>query len=528
LAESNMTAKPSIRPLNRYTDISELSGKVRNAIKRISLPLAVALAAECLYLVFTGRPGAEAFGLIGIGTMIALSIWTTRAIGLPLLPVMVFQGLIIYGTPIAAGHEIIMSYPPSYVTAAGFEVMVFNIVLALAWSAGMRMFQPASPVSYVLQEFNREGIKGWARLGFALVIGATAFEVLEGLNLADGLLALLPGGAGSIIYALVSVVSACGFFLVSMMIAGKRATVLERIAFWGLLIANGMISAQDFILASATANLITVAVGFFWSNGRVPWRYLVITMMTLSFLNMGKVTMRERHWGPDNEPVGQFPLVQLPACYSEWINVSFDALIENNVGAHPGSGATANAGNKNQTLLDRIDNLQNLLFVIDAINSDHVSLLHGQTYSLIPPLLVPRVFWPDKPRSHEGQVLLNVHFGRQDLNSTFATYIAWGLLPEAYGNFGTVMGSVVLGLFLGIAFAWIENYTSRKLVMSTEGFLSLSLLMNILNSFEMVASVLVTATFQSFMIVIVACAPFVRRTVIKPTVHDDGGKNVTG
>jgi hypothetical protein len=104
-----------------------------------------------------------------------------------------------------------------------------------------------------------------------------------------------------------------------------------------------MISAQDFILASATANLITVAVGFFWSNGRVPWRYLVITMMTLSFLNMGKVTMRERHWGPDNEPVGQFPLVQLPACYSEWINVSFDALIENNVGAHPGSGATANA-----------------------------------------------------------------------------------------------------------------------------------------------------------------------------------------
>jgi hypothetical protein len=125
-------------------------------------------------------------------------------------------------------------------------------------------------------------------------------------------------------------------------------------------------------------------------------------------------------------------------------------------------------------------------------------------------------------------VLLNVHFGRQDLNSTFATYIAWGLLPEAYGNFGTVMGSVVLGLFLGIAFAWIENYTSRKLVMSTEGFLSLSLLMNILNSFEMVASVLVTATFQSFMIVIVACAPFVRRTVIKPTVHDDGGKNVTG
>src|SRR5580658_3135356 len=149
-----MKAKPSSKPLNRYTDISELSGKVRNVIKRISLPLAVVLAAECLYLLATGKPGAGAFGLIGIGTMVALSIWTTSAIGLPLLPVMVFQSLIIYGTPIAAGHEIITSYPPSYVSEAGLEVMVFNIVLALGWSAGMRMFQPASALSYVLQEFN--------------------------------------------------------------------------------------------------------------------------------------------------------------------------------------------------------------------------------------------------------------------------------------------------------------------------------------------------------------------------------------
>ena len=29
--------------------------------------------------------------------------------------------------------------------------------------------------------------------------------------------------------------------------------------------------------------------------------------------------------------------------------------------------------NKNQTLLDRIDNLQNMLFVIDATKTEHVS-----------------------------------------------------------------------------------------------------------------------------------------------------------
>jgi hypothetical protein len=520
-----MSAQPSIGPLNRYTEISELSGKVRNVIKRIRIPLIVALAAEWIYLVFIGRPGAEAFALIGVGTSISLSLWPSRAVGLPLLPMMVIQSLIIYGVPIAVGHEIITTYPPGFVTAAGFEVMVFDLVLGLAWIAGMRMFRPAPPVSYVLQEFNRDGIKGWARLGFGLISLATGFQVLQGMNLADGLFALLPGGSNSIIYALVSVVSACGFFLASMMIGGKRASLLEKIIFWAILVLNGMISAQDFILASAAANLITVAVGFFWSDGRVPWRYLVIAMTALSFLNMGKTTMRERHWGNAYEPATQRSFLQLPAYYAEWINVSLDALIENNLEAKHGSDSTASTANKNQTLLDRIDNLQNLLFVIDAIETDHVAPLHGQTYAIIPPLLVPRIFWPDKPRSHEGQVLLNVHFGRQDLNSTLETYIAWGLLPEAYGNFGAITGSIVLGLVLGLLFAWIENYTSRKLVMSTEGFLSLSLLMNMMNSFEMVASVLVTATFQSFIIIIAASMPFVRRTVIKPTVPDDTGES---
>ena len=75
-----------------------------------------------------------------------------------------------------------------------------------------------------------------------------------------------------------------------------------------------------------------------------------------------------------------------------------------------------------------------------------------------------------------------------------------------------MFGSVFIGVFLGVAFAWIENLTARKLVMSMEGFLSLCLLMNLMNSFEMVASVLVTAIFQSFVIVVAASAPFVRRT----------------
>jgi len=105
------------------------------------------------------------------------------------------------------------------------------------------------------------------------------------------------------------------------------------------------------------------------------------------------------------------------------------------------------------------------------------------------------VLWPDKPRSHEGQILLNVHFGRQDLNSTFTTYIAWGYFRSIW-KFGPITGSLLLGVFLGVSFAWMENFLARKLLVSTEGLIALSIFMNLMNSFEMVASVLVTSMFS--------------------------------
>jgi hypothetical protein len=509
-------------PLDRYTDMGELSEKVRIAVKRLVAPLAAILAIEAIYLGYSGRPGAAAFALMALGTCIALIVWGQRAIGLPLLPVMVIQSLIIYAVPVAAGHEVISTYPPDFVFNAGIEVLIFDIAMVMAWRLGMQLFRPSPPASHALHEFNRAGAKGWARLGFTMVVGATAFEVLQGLDLLDSLYSAMPSGSEAILYALLSVVSACGFFLVALTIGGGEASFLEKAVFWLLLVANAMISASDFLLSSATANLITVAIGLFWSSERVPWRYLTVAMLALSFLNTGKYTMRERYWETADSPATHRSLEQLPACYAEWAQVSYDAILENKTEQTQAANEKRVQANKNQTLLDRVDNLQNLLFVIDAIETNHIKPLEGKTYWVIPPLLVPRLLWPDKPRTHEGQILLNVHFGRQDLESTFKTYIAWGLLPEAYGNFGPIAGSVCLGIFLGVLFAWIENFTARKLLVSTEGFLSLSLLMNLMNSFEMVASVLVTSTFQSFVVIVAASMPFVHRTVARrPSPEDD-------
>jgi len=506
-----MSARPAAPILDRYTEIGMLSVTFRGTVRRTLAPLAAGLVVATAILAYEHIGGTWAFALISAGTMAALVVWSGAGTGLPLLPILVVQNLVIYGVPIVASHENILTYPTRFVTSAGAEVMVMDVAMALAWWAGMRLFNDRPPVSLVLHEVNKDGVKGWRRIGFGLISCATVFQVLAGLNLLDAFYGMLPSGGDSLVNALVSVISACGFFLVSMVVGAGAAPAAERASFWVLLLVNVLFSASSFLLAGAAACLLSVAVGLFWGSGRVPWRFLALALSGLAFFNVGKTTMRARYWGPEESATVNISLGQMPGVYAEWCDASVDALLENRrdakaTAAHPDLHAV-----KNQTLLDRIDNLENLLFVIDAMETERVTPLRGATYWLIPPLLVPRIFWPDKPRSHEGQVLLNVHFGRQDLNSTFTTYIAWGLLPEAYGNFGPVTGAVGLGVFLGFLFAWIEKYTARKLLISCEGFVCLSLLMNLINSFEMVASVLVTSVFQSLVIVVAASLPFVRR-----------------
>jgi hypothetical protein len=269
------------------------------------------------------------------------------------------------------------------------------------------------------------------------------------------------------------------------------------------------VTASGFLLSGTMTMIFSVLIGLFWGSGRMPWRFIIVVLALLSFLNLGKFTMRERYWKQeDAQGVPEFSLAEMPAYYVEWIDASVDAI----------NAESANAKNiftgqdkkaEGQSLADRVNNLQNLLFVVDATGAGQIKPLGGATYSLIPPLLVPRILWPDKPRTHEGQILLNVHFGRQDLQSTMKTFIAWGLLPEAYGNFGPIAGAIIVGACIGVFFAWIEKLVAHKLLLSIEGFLSFTLFLGMANSFEMVASVLITSIFQSLFPVILASMPFV-------------------
>ena len=510
MSSSNNTPELTI---DRYTTMGEIAQRVRVVVNRGYWPTITLLFLGIARIAYhDGGVAALSFALISLGCGLSLAVWRHKGIGLPLVPMFALQQLIAYGLPLITGHEIVREYSDEYVARAGLEVSVFLGCLAGSWRLGMQAFSPSRPLCYALHGLASRGLEGLSRIGFYLITASTGFILLQGVGLTDFVYTLLPAGSSSIVTALLAAVSTCGFFLASISIGKTETSFWRKAVFVGLLVANFLISSSGLLLSSSTIVIGSVVVGLFWGTGRIPWLAIAVMLLTLSFLNLGKYPMRERYWSAEGDRGDIVTLAEIPARYSEWAQASVDVLL-----APPDNGSAWSKpqAQTSYSLSERVNNLGNLLYVIDAMDEKRIPPLYGETYELILPLLVPRILWPDKPRTHEGQVLLAVHFGRQELAATFTTYIAWGLLPEAYGNFGPLAGSIILGAFLGLFFAWIENATARKTVLSVEGFVGFAFFLSMASSFEMVSTTLVTSQFQAMVPIIAACAPFARHMVVK-------------
>lgn len=497
--------------IDRYTLISDLAGGARRLVAYVVMPVLVITLVMSVYLAISGHPGAWGLAPMGIGAAFALQVWKGRGLSVPLLPLLVLQHLVIYGLPIAVGNESTLQYPASLIQEAGLELLAFFVALAAGWHFSMQVFTPSAPVAHALKIITLEGHHSLRRIGYLLIGASTAYYLLQSLDLVAALLAVLPGGSESLLTALTSVIAVSGFFLIALDLGSGHATPFNIGLYWSLFILNCLLSASGLLLSPTTGVIAATAIGLFWSSQRVPWKFLLVVLSLLQFFSLGKYEMRQRYWEESDEFIPSVALWDMPQRYVEWADASVNALLPAPAG-RPRRVAATETG----SVFGRIDNLQNLLYVMDDVKTRHTSLLHGATYTLIPPLLIPRLFWPDKPRTHEGQVMLNIHFGRQDLLSSFRAYIAWGLLPEAYGNFGPWLGALFLGLVLGGLCAAFEKYFAPKLVISLEGFIAFTIVLGMAASFEMVASVLVTSLFQAVIVVIAACLPFVHKASTKP------------
>jgi hypothetical protein len=460
--------------------------KARSILFRIIL---IATILGSIYLGLEDPTAGAAFSLIGFGALIAIRLdYQPKVLGLPFASLLGLQHFVVYGLPLIAKNPVVGDYPQDQLIITGTGVFLFLMAVGIGNQLGTRWCGPPR-----ISRMNLDAAGGKTSrllpISAGLLAGNLLFTYLTTSGLYWQMFGIFGGGFLALIRSIFASAVFAGSFLGAFSLARKAGKGWTGI-FWLLIFSNFLITSTGLLLSASSVMALSTLVGSVLGAGKLPWKFLVIAGSLLAFLNLSKPAMRDRYWSDGGSlNVGW---TEIPAFYTEWATASLDILQSRQAGSDAG-GTTTDDG---QSLLMRINNLQNLQFVIKS-QSEGNKNLWGKTYTLIPVLLIPRVVWSGKPTTHEGQILLNLHFGRQmTFEDTQTTYIAWGLLPEAVGNFGIVGGALGVGAGIGFVLGWLKRRTSQKQFLSVAGICTGASFLVLGASYEQVASVLITSLFQ--------------------------------
>jgi hypothetical protein len=440
------------------------------------MALACALAAFHLY-GFIVEPSVRVLGaaLISAAALVPAYIWCRKpSLGLPIYPLFAMTFVWKYAYPLAGDDEMITIYDDGAGLQAGLTVSMFLLVGTISWCAANRWVPRA-----------RGPVRAMARgKGDMLFIGLLLAAALFNLSMA-GHWIYLTGGAVSIVRAGVLGLASVGIFILAYRAGAGELNGVKKAAFGAtlllFLISHSMtLFMIDLILATTLAGAAYVIGG-----GRIPWKTAALALMLFVVLHAGKSEMRDKHWLYEevNAPI---QLYQYPTFLAEWIGYGWDVLT-----SPPREDAP-------WSLAQRMS-LIPLLLKVQAETPEKRPYLNGETYAIIPGLLVPRVLNPKKLNVHEGAHLLSIHYGLQTREATETSTIAWGPLIESYANFGT-LGVIMLAIVIGGLNGAVGKFASGVPILSLRMLIAIVFAAMALQV-EWTAGVYVTAVFQSLVIV---------------------------
>jgi hypothetical protein len=278
-----------------------------------------------------------------------------------------------------------------------------------------------------------------------------------------------------------------GFVLAYRLARNELATPL-KITFIIFLILNLIANSASLLLIGAISLAGTVLVGYTLGKKKVPWLALVLFLPLAFILHEGKGEMRVKYWNQQTA-VASVSLTDYPTFFMEWFDYGWGNITE----------PVETVEDERSDLLERSGLIQ-ILLVPYFMSPDILPYVDGETYKDLPLMLIPRIFYPDKPIAHAGQRYLSVYYMLQDENSTLTTSIGWGLLAEAYANFA-IWGSIGLGAVLGWFFGLVARMSAKVPLMTFRGIIGVLTFGFAIQS-EMTSGVWVGAYAQALIIVI--------------------------
>jgi len=399
-----------------------------------------------------------AFVIVALSSLIPGLIWIRGgAAGLPIFPLVAGMHFLYYALPIVRGntHMQGMIFSPDQVLSAGLTVSIFLTGATLTWAACLRQ-----RVQLVLSHDRPHNNTRLSLIIFSGLILNLVFYLAtyagwtSQLGTFFGTARQISLTAASIsCFMLGYARAACNFRGTRFAFACLLVVILVSLSWGSLYLVGGIM----LILSSLISYMV--------ASKTVPLKLTIILLAIMAVLHAGKGDMRQKYWVRNTNEFANLSVVGIPNTLLEWAGKGLE-----NVYSDTGS---------DQTFLERASLLQMVLYVTQA-SPDPKPFLMGDTYINIPAIMVPRFLYSEKVTAQVSQRQLNIYYGIQTPEAADATAIGWGLIAEAYANFGN-FGALGIGLIFGLFSGWLGRLSVGASLLSFKGIISAVTLISLLN-----------------------------------------------
>jgi hypothetical protein len=381
------------------------------------------LASVTAGIVVTGLFAQDifAFYLVAIPTIVPLYLWMRAgALGMPVLPLIAALFFVYYAIPLLRGS--IAAYGSDEI----FDAAATTGSFLLAASAGSWLFLYRARQKAFKAAKNLVSETQIVRLTFIGLGGGIAYHVA----LISGSLGWLGSSVG-LVRAIVLTLTSVACYLLGCARAARSITGMPWVIALFCVCIIVILASSSLILVGGVMSVFAAILGYMVSAKRIPVFTLVFAIAILSVLHAGKFEMRKKYWLPRSQSMQEISLAQVPGLMTEWLSAGVNIMT---------------SGTAETNVLERAS-LLHMLLLVRRETPGIIPYMEGETYALLPSMLMPRFLEPEKTISQAGLNMLSIRYGLQTQEATGATTIAWGLVAEAYANYGITAVLAVGALF---------------------------------------------------------------------------------
>ncbi len=349
---------------------------------------------------------------------------------LPLGEGFAFMHLVYYVNPCLGAEGQLADYPAAFRAKALLAVIIYLAVLNLVyWRLTRRTVKTSPPLENLLRR-EVESVVFWALLGLWVVLNfCLLYGFLPDFGSAFNAFRATVAAIGSI--ALVCIFYRCGNGRYGFW---HMATALACL---GLGVAISCIGGS---LIHGACELGAALLAYALGRKKLTISTILLSLIVvliLGFLQLGKAGYRSA-LSTDQSGYTEVPHSILQA-YNLWFRIAWLEV------------TTPKESQSKATIFNRASLIQVLAVAMDTV-PHKLPYMFGQTYGMIPELLVPRVLWPEKIRGTYPTEVMAFYIGiRRSTNDDEVTGVAVGSPAEGWLNFGW-LGLALEGILFAVFF----------------------------------------------------------------------------